>query len=48
MIDITRKVPTVRVISMSIEANVLMIRFDAPGEVVIVENINRGEPKNGK
>ena len=39
---------TVRVISMSIEANVLMIRFDSPDSVIIVENINRGEPSGKK
>ena len=42
MIEYTSCVSAVRVISMSVDAQILMIRFESQNGTIIVENLNRG------
>ena len=41
MKDSTSGTSAVRVISMSVHAQILMIRFEVPNAIIIVENLNR-------
>ena len=41
MIEYTSGTSAVRVISISVDAQILMIRFEVPNAIIIVENLNR-------
>lgn len=41
MIEYTSCVSAVRVISISVDAQILMIRFESQNGIIIVENLNR-------
>ena len=41
MIEYTSGTSAVRVISISVDAQILMIRFESQNGIIIVENLNR-------